>query len=147
MLQSKVVHNFLHDITHNSKKLGYIYFIKYCFIGLSGGIIDFIVFYVLVNFAGINFIVANIISSALGITNNFLLNAHFNFRVKDKLKGRFIKFTIVALIGITFNTYIVSFFFINLKINLMFSKVIALFTVALFQFVLNKKYTFKSAQH
>ena len=146
MLQSKLVNDFFQDITNNSKKLGYIYFIKYCVIGVSGAVLDFVVFYVLVDFAGINFIIANIISSALGITNNFLLNAHFNFKVKDKLKGRFIKFAIVALVGIAFNTYIVSFLFVDMKINLMISKIIALFTIAVFQFVLNKKYTFKTTK-
>ncbi len=140
----ETINNALHAVSHNSKKLGYIYFIKYCIIGVSGAVIDLTVFYVLVNFAGIYFIIANIISSSLGIINNFLLNTHFNFKVKDKLKARFTKFTIVALIGIFFNTYMVSFFFVNMKIDLMISKMMALLIIAVIQFVINKRYTFKT---
>ena len=74
-------------------------FILYSIIGFSGVAIDFIVFYILVNFLNFHYIPANIISSLSGASNNFLLNAKFNFKVNNKKILRYTSFITVACLG------------------------------------------------
>ena len=63
----------------------YIHFIKYAVIGVTGVSIDFLVFYLLTEYAGMYYQYANAISVTCGITNNFIWNAIYNFKVKDKI--------------------------------------------------------------
>ena len=59
-------------------------FIVYCLIGFTGVSLDFFIFYLLNNQLGIYYQYANVISVSLGIANNFVLNAFFNFKMLDK---------------------------------------------------------------
>ena len=117
-------------------------FIKYGLIGLIGLILDMGLFYILHKLLGVNYVLSNIVSSSTAILHNFILNSYFTFRVTDKKLQRFLSFYGIALIGLVFSTLLLALFIDILGIDSMVSKLISIFTVAIFQYFLNKKLTF-----
>lgn len=117
-------------------------FIKYGLIGLIGLILDMGLFYILHKLLGVNYVLSNIVSSSTAILHNFILNSYFTFRVTDKKFQRFLSFYGIALIGLVFSTLLLALFIDILGIDSMVSKLIAVFTIAIFQYFLNKKLTF-----
>ena len=61
----------------------YNVFLRYSIIGGTGASLDFIVFFLLNEFIGMTYIYANIISVGCGITNNFILNSIYNFKLQE----------------------------------------------------------------
>jgi len=118
-------------------------FILYSIIGFSGAFIDFVVFIVLIKVFSLNTIIANAISISLGITNNFILNSIFNFKVKDKLKQRFIKFYLIGLFGFFISSLIIYILKEVLGVDPIISKLCSIVIVVILQYSLNKRITFK----
>src|SRR5688572_241577 len=81
-------------------------FIQYVIIGLSGVVLDFVSFIILHKVLGWDPIVANVVSTSLGITNNFTLNALYNFKKRDNLLARFLLFYSVGIAGLLLSTVI-----------------------------------------
>lgn len=114
--------------------------------GIIGGLsvsIDFAVFWILTHFFPEYYLLANIISVNCGIINSFLLNRHFNFKVKNKSVLRFMVFYIVGMLGLLISSGLL-YLMVNLAdMNLLISKIATIFVVTLFQFTLNKNITFR----
>lgn len=118
-------------------------FILYSIIGFSGAFIDFVAFIILIKIFSLNTIIANAISISLGITNNFILNSVFNFKVKDKLKQRFIKFYLIGLFGFFISSLIIYILKEVLGVDPIISKLCSIVIVVILQYSLNKRITFK----
>ena len=118
-------------------------FIVYSIIGFSGVAIDFLSFLVLFNYFKLDKNVANIISTTLGITNNFFWNAFLNFKVTDKLLKRFLTFYGVGLIGLGITTIIFWIFVDILKLDANLVKACSIVIVVIAQYNLNKSLSFK----
>lgn len=140
-------------------------FIKYAFVGLSGLIIEMCLFYIFVKILDIHYFftdslvsalnnavttdsvntsTSHIISSIVAITNNFILNRYFTFKVKDNKAKRFFSFFGIALVGLVISTSLLHLFNSILGEDLiMVSKIFAIGIVVMFQFVFNKFFTFK----
>lgn len=117
-------------------------FIKYCCIGVVGVTLDFLVFLFLTSL-GLNYQISNVISVSCGITNNFFLNRHFNFKVKDDVLKRFLKFYSVGVVGIILSAVTLHVLIELLNTNLLVAKGFTIFVVTLVQYTLNKRYSFK----
>ena len=114
--------------------------------GIIGGIssgLDFVVYTLLVNLAGVHYLMANICSVLLGITTSFTLNRHYNFKVKDKAKQRFAIFLFVGLSGLLLSSLILFICIQLLKLDELLSKLLSIVFVVIMQFVVNKNITFK----
>lgn len=114
--------------------------------GIIGGmsvVLDFIVFFVLTYFFPEYYLLANIVSVNCGIVNSFLLNRRYNFKVKDRFIFRFIVFYLVGMTGLLISSGILYLLVDRIGINLLVSKVMTIFVVTVFQFVLNKNVTFR----
>lgn len=131
---------FIKDLYKKYKK-----FLKYCVIGCSGALLDFIFFTILTNQFSLHYQFANIISVSFGITNNFLLNAFLNFKVSDNLFKRFLTFYSIGIIGLLISSLILFVLVEKLSCNVLISKFLTIFVVTLVQFSLNKLITFKKA--
>jgi putative flippase GtrA len=118
-------------------------FITYGLIGFTGASIDFMLFARLANY--MHYLAANSISVSAGITNNFILNTFFNFKVKDKLFMRFLSFYSIGLFGLAVSSILLTLFISTLGLNHLLSKLFTTFFVAVLQYVLNKRLTFKIA--
>ncbi len=120
------------------------HFLLYTAIGLSGVALDFLIFALLISKTDINYLLANFIAISIAILNNFLLNAYFNFKKTDGLLYRFASFYFVGLLGLGLSQ-ILLIFFIALGFNEIIAKLLTLPPILIFQFMLNKKYSFKSS--
>ena len=134
------------DIAHNIGariKQDNIYLFRYAFIGVLGASLDFIMFAFLTKTWNIYYIYANMVSVSLGISNNFIFNVLFNFKVRNNILGRFIKFYSIGILGLGISIGILYFLVEIMQINALVAKVITMFSVPLIQFYLNKHITFK----
>lgn len=117
-------------------------FLLYALIGCSGVLLDLLVFVYLYNALGLHEQVATAISTTLGITNNFLLNYFFNFDKRDNILRRFVQFYIVGMLGIGLTVLLFSIFSTWLHVNPNIVKVGSLPVVLVFQYGLNKRWSF-----
>ena len=116
--------------------------ISYGIIGGISSVLDFCV-YVILTHIGINELIANLISVNIGIACSFIFNSIITFKMTDKKLKRGIKFFFFVYCGLGLSTLIL---FIGTKvfyINEIVVKLISIFIVALFQFILNKLITFR----
>ena len=120
-------------------------FIVYCLIGFTGVSLDFFIFYLLNNQLGIYYQYANVISVSLGIANNFVLNAFFNFKMLDKFFSRFLKFYSIGLLGLATSALCLYLMIEILTLETIVAKILTIFIVTAIQYTLNKKLTFKQA--
>jgi putative flippase GtrA len=119
-------------------------FVTYTIIGLSGVTLDVVIFYALYNWVGLDKMVATFISISIAITNNFLLNTYFNFKVTDRLLGRFARFYTVGLAGIILTDAIFAIFVDRAGMNANLVKIGSLLPVLLLQYSLNKHWSFRT---
>ncbi len=117
--------------------------VLYGIIGVMSVSIDFIVFWLLTHFFPDYYLWANVISVNCGIVNSFLLNRHFNFKVKNKSVFRFVVFYIVGITGLFISSGLL-YLMVNLGgMHMLLAKMITIIVVTLFQFFLNKNVTFR----
>ena len=138
--------------------------IKYGVVGLVGLVIDMGLFWILndhlkiqYSFTGniesifggyfaydtINTSISHIISSVIAITNNFILNSYFTFKVTDQKVRRFLSFFGIAAVGLAVSTSLLLFFVEVVGFPDMLAKFVAVIIVAMLQFGFNKFFTFK----
>lgn len=115
--------------------------------GLIGGLsscIDSGAYYILTRLYSLNEFSANFVSVNIGITISFILNTFYNFKMTSRLGRRAISFYSVGYMGLILSTFILYFGIHVIEINDLLVKIVSVFLVALFQFVLNKLITYKS---
>jgi len=117
--------------------------IKYALIGITGVVLDFIIFVLLTQKLQMNYQVANVISVSCGITNNFILNYFFNFNSRGYFIKRFAKFYSIGLLGLLLNSLLLFVMIHLLHTPQNIAKLCSLLVVVCMQFILNKKITFK----
>lgn len=119
-------------------------FIIYGIIGLSGALLDFVIYLYLHYTLGVAPVVASFISVSIGIINNFFLNAKYNFRVKDKLFDRLISFYLVGLVGAILSSVMIFFLYDIAGISATLAKVLTIVPVVLAQYIFNKRFAFSN---
>ncbi len=117
--------------------------ILYGIIGSFSAGLDFVIYTLLVQVAGIPYLIANCISVLGGITTSFALNRSYNFKIKDKAKQRFTLFLTVGLSGLLLSNLILYVCIEILDMNKVISKLLSIILVVFFQFLANKYITFK----
>ena len=121
-------------------------FLKYSFIGGTGVAWDFISFALFTHYSLLPYLPANAVSVSLGITNNFFLNAFYNFGTRNHLFYRFVRFYSIGLLGLVISSVIMFVFVKFIGVNTLTAKTITLVIVAVLQFYLNKTITFKNVE-
>lgn len=116
-------------------------FINYAIIGISGVVIDFIL-YILLTSIGVPAVLASVVSVSAGIVNNFLLNAHYNFKRKDHLWRRFASFYAVGATGVILSALFILLFHNVFGIGEIWAKAISVPFIVVFQYWFNKNSSF-----
>ncbi|WP_030857601.1 GtrA family protein [Streptomyces sp. NRRL S-37] len=116
--------------------------VSYTLVGGSGVALDLAAFALLFNVLGWHEQIANGVSTTLGITNNFILNAVFTFGKRDRPLLRFVRFYAVGLVGIALTFGLLWFFAGRLGADPNLVKAASLPLVLAVQFVLNRKWSF-----
>lgn len=118
--------------------------VVYCSIGLTGALIDMTLFVLLTRKLGLYYQLANAISVTAGITNNFFWNARINFRTTDRILVRFISFYMIGLTGLALSAFLLFVLVGLLYLPPIPSKVATFVFIALIQFFLNKRISFRA---
>lgn len=117
--------------------------ILYGIIGSFSSFLDFCVYTLLSQVAGIHYMVSNCVSVLVGITTSFILNRRYNFKVKDHTGQRFSIFLAVGLCGMLLSNLILYVGIDRLQYNQLIVKLASIVLVVFFQFILNKYITFR----
>ena len=120
--------------------------ILYGIIGLLSSGLDFVIYTLLVQVVGLQYLIANCISVLGGISTSFILNRNYNFKIKDNTKRRFSIFLSVGLCGLVLSNLILYVCIDELNINKLISKLLSIVLVVFFQFLVNKYLTFKPSK-
>jgi putative flippase GtrA len=118
-------------------------FVLYCVIGLSGTLLDFGVFSLLVRSRLLDVQAANAISYSCGTMLSFILNARFNFRITDKILTRLLCFFGVAFLGWLTSAFLLHVLVDHYHFDKYLSKLATLFVVVLLQYNLNRLLSFR----
>ena len=117
--------------------------VLYGIIGSFSSGLDFLIYTLLVQLVGLQYLVANCISVVAGISTSFYLNRNYNFKVKDHTKRRFSIFLTVGLCGLVMSNLILYLCIDNMGMDKLLSKLLSIVLVVFFQFLVNKYLTFK----
>ncbi len=131
--------------THNNLNGLYLQhrnFILYGIIGIITTAIDVGIF-TLLTYWNMHELIANTISYQAAMVASFILNRHYNFKVKDKVWKRFLSFFVVNLIGYGLSQVLVLIFITLIGMPDFIGKLFATILAAACQFIFIKHLTFK----
>ncbi|MEH2077947.1 MAG: GtrA family protein [Nostoc sp.] len=137
---------FLTDRVSLSISSGFINrFLRFGVVGFSGVIVDLGTFYLFHNSLCLMLTSSAMLSTEMAIINNFFWNDIWTFgdvsfqqKTSQKLQ-RFVKFNLICLVGLFFNSLIVNLLFYKFQVNEYIAKLIAIACVTLWNFWLNLK--------
>ena len=118
-------------------------FIKYCMIAAVGGIIDLLLFIMLHTYTGIHIQIVNLVSMFTGVTTNFILNYHFNFKAHSKFFRRYFSFLTIGTAGFLVVSIAVFIFVQQLGWNAIIIKISATMFAIVIQYLLNRYVSFR----
>ena len=117
--------------------------VLYGVIGCSSALLDFLIFTILTEVFDVYYLVANCISVTCGLTNSFVLNRKYNFKVTDKTLKRAIMFFAVGYCGLALNSTLLYLFINFTHFITPIAKLCAMAIEVLLQFIVNSLVTFK----
>jgi len=120
--------------------------ILYGVIGSSSALLDFLIFTFLTEVSGVYYLVANCISVTCGLTNSFILNRKYNFKVTDKTLKRAVMFFLVGYCGLATNSTLLYVFINYAHFAMPVAKLSAIAIEVLLQFIVNSLITFKKIE-
>lgn len=114
--------------------------IRFGIVGAVCFVVDFVVLYVLKEFAGFHVLLAAAISFTVSVILNYVLSIYFVFDVDKKKNPRrnFILFIIFSVIGLALTELLMKIGIDFLSINYMLVKVAATVIVMVYNFVTRK---------
>lgn len=118
-------------------------FIKYCMIAAVGGILDLLLFIMLHTYTGIHIQIVNLVSMFTGVTTNFILNYHFNFKAHSKFFRRYFSFLTIGTAGFLVVSIAVFIFVQQLGWNAIIVKISATMFATVIQYLLNRYVSFR----
>lgn len=118
-------------------------FIKYCMIAAVGGILDLLLFIMLHTYTGIHIQILNLVSMFTGVTTNFILNYHFNFKAHSKFFRRYFSFLTIGTAGFLVVSIAVFIFVQQLGWNAIIVKISATMFATVIQYLLNRYISFR----
>jgi putative flippase GtrA len=120
-------------------------FILYCVIGASGVTLDFLVYSLLIKTAVLEYQAANAVGYTSGTLLSFFLNAHFNFKTRDRVALRLFSFCMVALLGWAASAGTLYVLVARLGLDKYLSKLATLVVVVALQYNLNRLISFRKS--
>ncbi len=137
-------------IQFSAMKLPMARFLRFATVGFSGVFVDYGVFYLLFSHLGLGLTLSNVLSAEVAIFNNFLWNDAWTFAdLSHRQAGgsarlkRFLKFNLICLAGLTWNTLIVNLLVKGVGMNAYLAKLIAIVIVTFWNFWVNLKLSWR----
>lgn len=130
---------FLNNYIKSNSKL-----IKFLIVWSSSTIIDVVFLYIFYDLLSFQLLISVTLSFLLSVLNWFILNKFWTFQDKStKHKRQFIKFLFVSIWGLLFTLFFMYLFTHIIWIYYIISKLLTSFIVVVWNFLLNKHWTFK----
>ncbi|MEY8349123.1 GtrA family protein [Bacillus cereus] len=120
-------------------------FLKFGLVGIFNTLITIISYIILVKF-GVNYLIANIISYLIGVANSYYWNKNWVFQSNGRNLSVFLKFLIVNLIVLAFNTLSLFILVDKLLYNEFIAQIFAIGIGMIMNFFLNKIWTFNQSE-
>ena len=120
-------------------------FSKFTGVGFVSAIGHYGVLIGMVQLAGTDPVPASAAGAAFGAVINYSLNYHFTFRSTQQHKEAFLKFLLVAGVGLVLNTIFMWIGVKKLGIEYLFSQIITTGLVLFWSFFANRHWTFAQA--
>jgi len=118
-------------------------FIRFCFVGFSGLLVDFGFTYLFQEIAKVHKYVSNAIGFTLASTSNYYLTRIWTFHSRDpQIALEYSKFILVSIVGLGIHPLILSILVSMCKQRFYFSKLIAIIIVTIWNFLANLLFTF-----
>lgn len=119
-------------------------FIKFAFIGILNTGLDYGVFSLLTYGFQVNYLVANVISFSLAVSNSYLLNRRWTFAsTNPQWRGEAIKFLIINLIGLGLNELLLFFFVDHFGWSKLVAKGVGVVIVLFWNFIGTRMWAFR----
>lgn len=129
------------------KRFGIRQFIKFGIVGGMNTAIDYSIYYFLTrsfDYFQEHFLIANLMSFIIAVTNSFLWNKYWTFRDKGKKYHiQFPKFFMVNIIALTISQITLYLLVKELGMNDLISKAVAIVIALFWNFFMNKYWVFK----
>ncbi|MGB5456765.1 MAG: GtrA family protein [Gammaproteobacteria bacterium] len=117
-------------------------FLRFAGIGVIGTLGHYTILIVLVQLWAVDPVVASCFGFVVGAVTNYILNYHFTFQSNKRHREALTKFLIVAVIGAGINGVIMYIGIENTDFNYLLVQIFATAVVLLWNFVVNKLWTF-----
>jgi putative flippase GtrA len=116
--------------------------LKFGFIGIINTVITIVSYGFMVYILKMNFILANIVAYVLGMINSYIWNKNWVFQVKDSNFLIYVKFLVVNLSMLGFNTLGLFILVNTFNLNKLISQILMVGIVMIINFLLSKTWTF-----
>ena len=130
---------------HMIKNESILQLVKFGIVGVFNTLITAIVIWVMLKKLGASDYVSNIVGYMLGLINSFIWNRKWTFESKTNIASTFFKFIITFAICYLLqlgNLYLLLHF---TSIDAYISQLLSILVYTIFNFILNKRYTFKNS--
>ncbi|MBI5870540.1 MAG: GtrA family protein [Actinobacteria bacterium] len=119
-------------------------FWKYCLVGASGFIVNFLVFSILVSRFEVHYLLAGTVSFAVAVTNNFLLNRYWTFGSSERdIRSQATRFLIISATSLALNMMLLRLFVEDGNLDQYVAQAIAIGMVTVLNFTGNKLWSFR----
>lgn len=119
-------------------------FVKFSIVGVSNTVVDFGTYVALTRLGKVHFIGANVVAFLLAATWSYIWNRKWTFRSADaRIRQQYVKFLIVAGVGLGLTTGILYALVTYVGMMDIPAKVIAIGVVLIWNFLINRLWTFR----
>ena len=120
-------------------------FIKFCVVGGTGVVVDFLITYLLKEKLRTNKYLANSAGFICAASSNFLLNRLWTFQSRDpQVTQQYFLFIGISAVGLAINNLIIFLLTDKARLNFYLSKLIAIVAVTIWNFFMNYFFTFNA---
>ncbi len=102
--------------------------------------------YALLVYLGVYFLLANLISFALGVCHSFLWNKFFTFRSKERSLSELLRFTVVYGLSFVVSNFALYLMVIELRLNTYLSGIINVLIITCISWFGHNFFSFKNKQ-
>ena len=119
-------------------------FVLYGLIGLTGALLDFLLYILFYEALGMPPFLASFVSVSFGIINNFMLNAYYNFKKSDNIFIRGIVFYLTGIGGAILSSALIWLMYDVVGIGAVSAKLLTIPPVVILQYFINKQVSFSA---
>lgn len=119
-------------------------FVKFSLVGASNTVVDFGTYLFLTRVVAVHFLVANVFAFLLAASWSFVWNRRWTFRSSDpRVHHQYVRFLVVSTVGLLLTTGILYILVEHASMADIFAKVIAVSAVLVWNFLINRFWTFR----